>query len=88
MYSEVHAMAKAVSRRLLISEARVRSWVSPCEICGGQNGTWTGFSPSFWVLLCQYHLIVVLHTRIHRLEDKKIGPLLAAVQRQSHPIDT
>jgi hypothetical protein len=31
---------------------------------------------------------VALYTRIHRLEDKEIGPLLAAVQRQSHPIDT
>jgi hypothetical protein len=28
------------------AEARVRSRVSQCEICGGQNGTGTGFSPS------------------------------------------
>jgi hypothetical protein len=40
------AMAQAVSRRPLIAEARVRSRVSPCEICGGQIGTGTGFSPS------------------------------------------
>jgi hypothetical protein len=40
------AMAHAVSRRPLTAEARVRSRVSPCEICGGQSGTGTGFSPS------------------------------------------
>jgi hypothetical protein len=37
-------MAQAVSRRPLTAEARVQSRVSPCGICGGQNGTGTGFS--------------------------------------------
>jgi hypothetical protein len=36
-------MAQAVSRRLLTVEARVRSLVVPCGICGGQSGTGTGF---------------------------------------------
>jgi hypothetical protein len=40
------AMAQAVSHRPLTAEARVRSRVSPCEICGGQSGTGTGFSQS------------------------------------------
>ena len=40
------AMAQAVSCRPLTAEARVRSWVSPCEICGGQGGTGPGCSPS------------------------------------------
>jgi hypothetical protein len=31
----VRAMAQAVSRRPLTAEARVRSRVSPCRICGG-----------------------------------------------------
>jgi hypothetical protein len=48
-------MTQAVSRRSLTAEARVRSWVSPCGICGGQCGTGTGFSPSTSVFPCQFH---------------------------------
>ena len=52
---EGRAMAQAVSRRPLIAEARVRSRVSPCRICGGQSGTGTGFSLSTSVVPCQFH---------------------------------
>jgi hypothetical protein len=45
------AMAQAVSRRPLTSEAQVRSRISPCGICG----TGTGFSPSTSVFLCQFY---------------------------------
>jgi hypothetical protein len=48
-------MAQAASRRPLTTEARVRSRVSPCRICGGQSGTGTGFSPSTSVFRCQFH---------------------------------
>jgi hypothetical protein len=48
-------MAQAVSRRPLTAEARVRSRVSPCGICGGQSGTGTGFSPSTSVFPYQFH---------------------------------
>jgi hypothetical protein len=48
-------MAQAVSRRPLTAEARVRSRVSPCGICGGQSGTGTVFSPSTSVFPCQFH---------------------------------
>jgi hypothetical protein len=41
--AEGRAMAQAVSRRPLTAEARVRSRVSPCGICGDQSGTGTGF---------------------------------------------
>ena len=48
------AMAQAVSRRPLTAEARLRSRVGPCGICGGQSGTGTGFSTSTPVFPCQF----------------------------------
>jgi hypothetical protein len=49
------AMAQAVIRRPLTAEARFRSRVSPCGICGGQSGIGTGFSLSTSVFRCQFH---------------------------------
>jgi hypothetical protein len=54
-YTLGRAMAQAVSRRPLTTEARFRSRVSPCGICGGQRGTGTGFSQSTLVFPCQFH---------------------------------
>jgi hypothetical protein len=48
-------MAQAVSRQPLTAEARVRSRISPCGICGAQSDIGTGFSPNSSVLPCQYH---------------------------------
>jgi hypothetical protein len=45
----------AVSRRPPTAEARFRSWVSPCGICGGPHGTGTGFSSSTAIFPCQFH---------------------------------
>jgi hypothetical protein len=49
------AMAQAVSRRSLTAEARVRSRVSPCGVCGGQSDTGTGFFSELSVFPCQFH---------------------------------
>jgi hypothetical protein len=59
------AMAQVVSRQPLTAEARVRARVNPCGICGGQSGTGTGFSPSFFsVFPCQYHSTIAPYSII------------------------
>ena len=52
---EGRAMTQAVSRRYLTAEARVRSQAGPCEICSGQSGIGTGFSPRTSAFPCQHH---------------------------------
>jgi hypothetical protein len=59
-------MAQAVSRRPLTVEARVRSRVSQCGICGGQSGTVTGFSTSTSVSLVSF-----IPPVLHYLEKRK-----------------
>jgi hypothetical protein len=56
------AMAKAVSRRLHIAEAQVRSQAGSCEICGGQRGTGTGFSPNTSVFPCHCYSTNALYS--------------------------
>jgi hypothetical protein len=54
-------MAQVVSRRPFSAEDRVRARVN---LCGGQSGTGTGFSPSPSVFPCQYHSTVALQIHI------------------------
>jgi hypothetical protein len=57
-----HAMAQAVSRRPSTAEARVRSEVNPCGVCGGQSGTGTGFS-----LSCRFSPVNFIPLVLHYL---------------------
>jgi hypothetical protein len=51
----VRAMTEAVCRQPLTAEGRVRSPVSPSEICSGQSGIGSGFSSEYLIFPCQYH---------------------------------
>jgi len=58
------AVFQAVSRRPITTETQVGSQVSPCEICGGQSGGGTGFSPSTSGSPVTIHSSLV-HTHLH-----------------------
>ena len=49
------ALVQAASLRCLTTETHVRSHANPCEISGGQSGSWTGFSPSSSDFSFQYY---------------------------------
>ena len=71
-------MAQAVSRRPPTVEARVRSRVGPCGICGGQRCTGTGFSQSTSVFPFQFHFKkqdrLSLHHKGCTISLKAAGP--------------
>jgi hypothetical protein len=47
-------MDQVVNCQALAMEACVQSRASPCENCGGQSNTGTGFSLSTFVVSCHY----------------------------------
>jgi hypothetical protein len=54
--------------------ARVRLWVSYCEICR-ESGTGTSFPLSTWVFPCQYHSTSApLSTRCSYQKDRQVKP--------------
>jgi hypothetical protein len=64
-------MAQAVSLWPLTIQTQVCARFSPCEICGGQSGTGTGFSQSSSVFPCQHHSAVALHAHVSSGEGGK-----------------
>jgi hypothetical protein len=59
-------MVQVISRRHLAAEDRVRFLVCPCDVCGGQSATGTGFLRDLrffpgniilpWLSTLSYHL--------------------------------
>jgi hypothetical protein len=77
-------MAKAVSRRPLTAESRVRARVNPCVTCG-QSGTETGFFLSYSGFPSQYHSTVVRHTNnIRGMSNMSVS--FRSSETYSHPI--
>jgi hypothetical protein len=49
MFAKDHIMAQVFSRLPLTTEARIRSPVGLCGICGGRSVIGTGFTQTSWV---------------------------------------
>ena len=82
------AMAQAVSRRSLTAETRFRSCVSPCDICGRQNGNKVGFSPNTSVFPCQDRAINATHTLLlPKDQDANLPKSNALSKNVQHLID-
>jgi hypothetical protein len=58
-------MALAVSSRTLTAETRVCVLVNPCEICGGQSGSGTGFFLISSILPCHCHSTGALYLGLY-----------------------
>jgi hypothetical protein len=64
----------------------VRTRVSTHQICVGQSGTGTGFSPSSSGIPCHYHSTVAVHIHITwGMNNRLVGD--RSSETQSHPID-
>ena len=73
-------MAQAVIRRPLTAQARFRSRVSLCGICGGQSGTGTGFCASTSVVLRPHRHATCYSTRM--TDGRFLGTVQKATQFQ------
>jgi hypothetical protein len=76
-------MAQVVRHRPFTTDDRVRSRASSCEICGGQNGTWTGPSNTSAVSR-QYHSNSAPILRLSPSVPFQQCPNTSAVFRQYH----
>jgi hypothetical protein len=85
----LHKIRRAVlfCRRLLTTEARVRAQVTSRRICGGQNGTGTGSSPSPSVFPCQYHSTAAPYSLMYHLgAEQWTQHRRSSTETQSHPV--
>jgi len=69
-------MAQGVSHCSVTTEARVRSQIIPCEICGVQSGTGISFSPSTSVspvsiIPPMFHTYLHLHVALTRRTNRR-----------------
>ena len=53
-------MQFGLHRLPLSAEAQIRSWVTPCGICGVKSGIWTGFFFSVSIILPMLHTYLIL----------------------------
>jgi hypothetical protein len=77
-------MADAVSHLPFIKEARFRSSASLLEVCGGQSGAETGFSPKFLfssidIIPPMRHTHLQLHVALTRRTNVRI---LGTIRKQ------
>jgi hypothetical protein len=80
------AMAQAVIRRRLITEARVHTQVNVCRICGVQSGTGADFTPSPLAFPCHYHSTATPHSLTYHLLARQKASQLSSLHRQSHHV--
>jgi len=73
------------SCRPLTTEVRFRSWMSPHEICCGQSGNGTGFSPSAAVFPCQFHSASAPHIAFIITKGRGLGTFITATGLGSVP---
>ena len=88
--AQIVPQLRPVGRRSLTTETQVRSQDSPCEICGGQSGTVTGFPPSTSAFHIQYnnsftHLSLTLNTvQEHEGDSFVITTVVSSVRQEHH----
>jgi hypothetical protein len=62
-------MAQGISHRAFLPEIMIQYQESPCQICGGQTGTGTGFFSEHFVVLLYHspvthtHEVLIYHRR-------------------------
>ena len=75
-------MIQTVSLRPFTTEAWIRSQVSTCDICGGQRGTGTVFSPSM-VYLAFLQRSMIIFVNMVLLPEGRVGEAMFFGNREA-----